>query len=138
MLDLIQTICTQHSMSVLLASHILVDVERTCENILIMHKGRLLKEGKVGDLRGRYSGTYSVRVEGDRNSFERVLKKRGCVLQPDGEHLLDVTLPRGKRTQVILEAARETRISLRRLVPGIQDLEDVFVKLIGEKSDAHL
>jgi ABC-2 type transport system ATP-binding protein len=138
MLDLIQTISMQGRISIMLASHILVDVERTCEHILIMHKGRLVKQAQVADLRGTYSGAYSVRVEGDRAAFERVLKKGRCALKQDGEHLLDVTLPENKGSELILKAAQESNVSLRRLVPSIQNLEDVFVKLIGEKSNADL
>jgi len=138
MLDLIQTISMQGRISIMLASHILVDVERTCEHLLIMHKGRLVKQAPVADLRGTYSGAYSVRVEGDREAFENSLKKSRCVIKSDGEHLLDITLPQGKRSDLILKAVQDNNVALRRLVPSIQNLEDVFVKLIGENKNADL
>ncbi len=138
MLELIQQIGVKKTMSIILATHILADVERTCGRVLIMHKGKRLEEGSVKDLKSTYAGTYSVRVEGDRAAFEKRLEKAGCRIQPDGEHLMDVTLPPGRDADLVLEAARDANAPLRRLVPSVQDLEDVFVKRIGEEKHADL
>lgn len=138
MLDLIQNISGQGQMSIILATHILVDVERTCERVVIMHRGKVLEEGSVEDLRGSYSGAYTVRVEGDRDKFEAALKKRKCEVQPGERQHIEVTLPRGKETELILEAAKESKVQLRKLVTSVQTLEDVFIKLIGGDEDADL
>ena len=135
MLDLIEDISVKGTMSIILASHILVDVERTCERVVIMHRGEVIEQGSVDDLRGSYSGVYTVRVEGDQDKFVKVLEKKGCTVAPNGKHQWDVTLPRGKETGVILKAADESGVQLRKVVTSIQTLEDVFVKLIG--GDAH-
>ncbi len=138
MLDLIQNISSRGKMSIILASHILVDVERTCERVVVMHQGRALEEGSVQELRGSYSEAYTVRIEGDRERFTAALEGKGCTVQPNGKHLLDVTLPEGGETNLILEAARESEVQLRKLVTSIQTLEDVFVKLIGDEDRADL
>jgi len=131
MLDLIQNIATRGKMSIVLASHILVDVDRTCSRIVIMDKGRIVEQGDIENLRGRFSGTYSIRVEGDKEKFIESLKKSGCSVKPDGKHLLDVTLPKGMDTDLVLEIAHKSSVQLRRLMPGVQTLEDVFIKKIG-------
>lgn len=131
MLDLIRTISSRGSMSIVLATHILVDVERTCDHVVIMNKGRLLKEGSVSSIKGRYAGTYSVRVEGQRERFEEALESRRCTITPDGMHRMDVTLPEGLGTELFFEAARDAGVLIRRILPSVQSLEDAFVKLIG-------
>jgi ABC-2 type transport system ATP-binding protein len=138
MLELIQRISGSGKMSIVLASHILVDVERTCRRVVIMQKGRVREEGDIETLRGAYMGTYSVRIEGDRDAFIGKLEKKGCRVVPDGKHLLEVTLPKGKGTEIILKTAQECGVQLRKMVASIQTLEDVFVKRLGEQSDAHL
>ena len=137
-LELVQQIARQGKMSIVLASHILMDVERTCERVVVIHRGRVLEQGSVDDLRGSYSGAYSVRVEGDKERFKKALEKARCAVQPDGVHFLDVTLPKGRGTDVILRAADASGVQLRRLMASIQTLEDVFVKLIGEEHRADL
>lgn len=138
MLDLIENITRPGKMSIVLASHILVDVERTCDRVVIMQRGKVLEEGDVEDLRSSYSGVYTVRVEGDRDRFIKSLEKRGCSVSTDEKNFLDVTLPKGKETEIILKAADESGVQLRKLVTSVQTLEDVFVKLIKEDQRADL
>ncbi len=138
MLDLIEDISHRGKMSIVLASHILVDVERTCQRVVIMNRGKVIEQGSVEDLRKSYAGTYTIRIEGDQEKFVNALKKVKCTVQPNGNYLWDVTLPKGKRTDLILRAAKETRVQIRRLVTSVQTLEDVFVKLIGEEQHADL
>jgi ABC-2 type transport system ATP-binding protein len=138
MLDLVEHISKMGSMSIVLASHILVDVERTCDRVVIIHRGKMLEEGSVEDLRKSYSGVYTVRVEGEQDAFIRQLEKAGSTVNPGDKQLLDVTLPKGKETEVILRAADKSGVQLRKLVTSVQTLEDVFVKLIGEDQRADL
>ena len=136
MLELIRMIAGRNRMSIILATHILIDVERTCDQVVIINKGRLIKEGTVDGVKGKYAGTFSVRVEGPRAEFEEVLRRRGCEISPDGAHRMDVTLPDGARPELFFEAARDTGAQLRRLLPSVQSLEDAFVKLVGTEARA--
>lgn len=138
MLDLIENISKMGKMSIVLASHILVDVERTCDRVVIIHRGKMLEEGSVEDLRKSYSGVYTVRVEGDEAGFVKILEKKGCSVSHSEKKLLDITLPKGKETEVVLQAADKAGVQLRKLVTSVQTLEDVFVKLIGEDPRADL
>ncbi len=138
MLDLIQNISSREVMSIVLATHIMVDVERTCDRVVIMNKGRVLKKDSMQDLRGTYSDVYTVRVKGEHELFRAALEREGCAVQPGGKYFLDVTVPEGRDTDVILEAARVSETQLRKLVTSIQTLEDVFLKVIGEDDRADL
>ncbi|UCF06148.1 MAG: ABC transporter ATP-binding protein [bacterium] len=135
MLELIRMIAGRNRISIVLATHILVDVERTCDHVVIINRGKLLKQDSVGEIRRQYAGTFSVRVEGPKERFEEVLRSRGCGITPDGAHRFDVRLPDGGRTELFFEAARDSGVQLRRLLPSVQTLEDAFVKLVG--SDRH-
>src|SRR6266481_3979626 len=51
MLDLLLTLGREHGKSVLLSTHLLGDVERVCETVVILHLGRIVKQGSVAELR---------------------------------------------------------------------------------------
>jgi len=135
MLELIQMIADHGRMSIVLATHILIDVERTCDHVVIMNRGRILREESMDRIKGTYAGTYSVRVEGPRERFEEELRSKGCGIVPDGAHRFDVTLPDGAGTELFFQTAHGTGVQLRRLLPSVQSLEDAFVKIIG--TDGH-
>ena len=138
MLDLIHHIAEQKEMSIVLATHILVDVERICGNVVIIDRGRLAIHGEMDSLKGSYSDAFTVRVDGDRDGFIDFLKERGCSVEEGGRQHLDVTLPGGATSELILIAAHSTGVQLRKMVSSIQTLEDVFIKTIGENENAGL
>jgi ABC-2 type transport system ATP-binding protein len=133
MLELIHDISTNKNISTVLSSHILLDVERTCEHVVIIHQGRVVKHGSIAELKGSHSESYTIRVEGDRPAFESELSARGCSIQGVGKHHMDVKLPEGAGTELILGTADKTRVQLRQLTASIRSLEDVFVKVVGEE-----
>jgi len=138
MLDLIKTITNSVNISIVLASHILSDVERTCDRIVIIHRGALAREGDMQGIKGKYSGSFTVRIDGDKEEFIKILEEKKCEISSSGKNLLDVTLPDREDTDLILRAAHQSEVKLRKMVPSIQSLEDVFVKLIKEDDYAHL
>jgi len=138
MLDLIKTITSSVDISIILASHILSDVERTCDRIVIIHRGALARQGDIHGIKGKYSGSFTVRIDGDKEKFRKILEEEKCEITPSGKNLLDITLPEKQDTDLILKAAHQSDVKLRKMVPSIQSLEDVFVKLIKEDDDAHL
>ena len=138
MLDLIQAVAQSGKMSIVLASHILTDVERICDRVVMLHEGRVLEQGSMDDFRGQYARVYSIRVDGERQPFVEKLKKAGCEVNEDGSHLMDITLPAGKDTTLFLKTADAADVQLRRMIPSVQTLEDIFVKRIGEASSADL
>ncbi len=138
MLDLIQGIAVRGTMSIILATHILVDVERTCERVVIMNRGRVLREDGIENLQDTYGGAWLVRVEGDRERFRSELVASECTVEQGARQFIEVTLPVGGDTDLILQASRTSGVQLRKLVNSVQSLEDVFMKLIVEDDDADL
>ena len=52
--------------TVIVSSHLLSEVERTCHRLGIMQAGRLIAEGTLGQLRAQLAGSVRLRVEVDR------------------------------------------------------------------------
>lgn len=120
--------------TVLMASHVLSEVELVADRAVVMANGRVVDEGSVSGLLGRDDTERSV-VECDRaNELADVLRVRGATAtvtssgDGDGDLILEVEgLPR----RGIAEAAREHGILIWGLRPHRRSLEDVFVHTVG-------
>lgn len=63
--------------TVILSSHILAEVEATCDRILIINKGKIVADGTANDLKKHAQGKEIVRVtieDGDRNDVIKALQ----------------------------------------------------------------
>src|SRR5437773_5280020 len=64
MLRLLLALGRDHGKSVLLSTHLLGDVERVCETVVILHQGRIVKQGSVAELRTIRQDRYCLQIEG--------------------------------------------------------------------------
>lgn len=68
---LLSTLANQHGKSFLLCTHVLGDVERTCETTVILHKGKVLCHDRTEALRRQRDNCYRIKVEGNVEDFHR-------------------------------------------------------------------
>ena len=67
----------------LLSTHLLGDVDRVCESVVILHQGEVLQQGSVASLRTRRQDRYRLQIEGDPDAFLRELALEGVRLLHD-------------------------------------------------------
>lgn len=78
--------------TVILSSHILAEVEATCDRILIINKGKIVADGTSEDLRKRSQGREMLHItveDGDKNEVYEALKAIPFIEMVDileGEH----------------------------------------------------
>jgi len=58
LLELIVRLARKEGVTVLFSTHILNDIERVCERVAILHRGRLIASGDLGDLKDRHGATH--------------------------------------------------------------------------------
>jgi ABC-2 type transport system ATP-binding protein len=111
---------------VVFSSHQLELVERLCEDVAIVNRGRLVASGAVGELRERGRGGLEqvrIRVEGDGDGGW-LAGVPGAELAEAGPRGLLVRLEPGARPDAVLDAARAagtvTHFALER--PSLADL----------------
>ena len=63
MREFIREECVQRGVTFFLSSHLLDDVQRLCDRIGVLHKGRLVAEGKIGDLLSSAITGYRLRCD---------------------------------------------------------------------------
>jgi ABC-2 type transport system ATP-binding protein len=130
MLILIRELAGEHGKNLVLSSHLLRDVEQVCTNVIMLHRGRVVREGPIAEMTSSERGSYEVRVRGEPGPFLACLSKRGADV--DATEGLLVVLPEGADTSLIFAAARETGVTVRGLQPTRRSLEDVFLDEVGE------
>src|SRR5438034_9399257 len=65
MLRLLLDLGKDHGKSLLLSTHLLGDVERVCEMVVILHQGQILRQGQVAELRTRRQDRYRLQMRGN-------------------------------------------------------------------------
>ena len=135
MLALIADVATRRQMSLILCSHLLRDVERVCETVIVMNQGRVAASGKIAELTGPKRAVFDLRVKGDPAAFLTDLKDHGCEWR-EGEDGYRIFLADGHGTELIFATARESGVQVRYLRPGAESLEDVFLRALGHEVQA--
>src|SRR5262249_59444119 len=100
MLRLLLALGRDHGKSLLLCTHLLGDVERVCEDVLILHRGRLLRQGSVAGLCATRQDRYRLQVQGESKGFRDELVLEGVrVLEDNGRGKMRVEVPSGWATR---------------------------------------
>ena len=133
MLQLLLTLGKEHGKSYILSTHLLGDVERVCETVVILDGGRVLRHGDVSELRARRQDRYRLRIQGNPQAFLEELRLEGVsVLQDNGRGELRVAVPSGWVTRAFFALADNHEVLLRGLERDDEDLEELFHRVIGE------
>ena len=127
MLHLIGDIVSLRGLSVVLCSHLLRDVEKVCESILVISGGAIRTQGRVEDLKKLDRDWYVVRVKGETDNFVAEVRKRGGEAQP-GLDAWRVALPEGATVAWIFETATASSTQIRHLRKAEDTLEDIFLR----------
>lgn len=141
--DLIRSLAGEHT--IILSTHILPEVEQTCDNVVIISKGKLVAKDTVQNLTSRLKGqeAISVEVQGraellDPVTVQQALEKIAGVSRVvkrdtrDGAHIFDVeSLPSQNVRPELARAIVESGWNLNELKSASVSLEDVFLDLTG-------
>ena len=129
MLALVRKTHREFGISVLLSSHLMADVERTCDRIVVMQGGRLVRAGEVGDFT-RETETVFLEVDANRARLVGALERRGVAVAVDGGGL---TIEGADATVYdhVRDALVEAEAPLRRMGPRRRALAELFEREEG-------
>jgi len=133
MLELIRDIAHEKKISLILSSHLLPDVEYTCDRVVVLDKARVAAEGPIDELKGPAGRVYELRVKADTEALVELLRGAGFECHATDEDVMRVFVPvtTGPRELFAIAAARGLQV--RHLRPSVPTLEDVFAKAVGEE-----
>ncbi len=124
MLALIRRTHREFGISLVMSSHLMGDVERTCERILVLENGRVVEEGETSTFT-EASETLYIEVTAHRPELIAALAERDVTATEDGGSLVvdDVS---GEDYDRIRDALVAAGAPLRRLAPRRRTLSELF------------
>jgi ABC-2 type transport system ATP-binding protein len=116
--------------TVFFSSHILPDVERTCDRIAVMMEGKVVDVGPLGTLLNPRRLLTEVVIEGALPpQVEEAVKAAAAGVKVEGRGgVVTLLIPGGVDAQGALRALVEGGVGIERVVPRHESLEDVFVR----------
>jgi ABC-2 type transport system ATP-binding protein len=124
MLTLIRKTHRDFGISVLFSSHLMSDVERTCDRIIVLQGGRLVRSGDVAQFTEE-TETVFLEVDTHREELVAALERRGVAVTPDGSGFT-IQGPDHSVYDQVRDALVEAGAPLRRLAPRRRELTELF------------
>jgi ABC-2 type transport system ATP-binding protein len=142
--DLIKSLAGDHT--IILSTHILPEVEQTCQSVLIINKGRLVAKDSVNNLQNRARGAEQLLIEvaGRNTDVDSAAVQQRLELIPGITHIIfkdkqqnrctfeieshKDSFVRGDLARAVVEAGWD----LNELRPTAVSLEEIFLQLTGE------
>jgi ABC-2 type transport system ATP-binding protein len=124
MLTLIRRIGAEFGISVLVTSHLLGELERICDHVIVIDAGRLLRSSAIGEFT-QVTQTVEVEVDEGLDDLAAHLVAGGQAVSRQGR-LLVVKVTGPESYDAIRDATAELGLCLIRLEQGRHRIEDVF------------
>ena len=128
MISTLQNMVHNGNRSVMMASHLMDDVERVCDSMVLLHKGKLAAQGKIEDLKD-IDREIEIHVWGNASKLEEKMVSIGLDVRREGR-IMRVLHEDEDTTTKILSCAAEVGSQIRRMHEYEASLEDLFIVIM--------
>jgi len=136
MLELIRDLAHNKGVNLILCSHLLPDVEYTCDYVVVMDKGTVATASPIQALKQPRGRVYELRVKTTADvgleAFLARLTAAGLECHATDEDVMRVFVPGEGGAHELFALAAAARVQVRHLRPSVPTLEDVFAHAVGE------
>ena len=135
MLDLIRDISHGKGVNVIVSSHLMPDIERTCDSVVVMQSGKMVQQGSISELRATNSVQWSVDLREASARFQESMEANGARLMHSiGAHYRFEFAAGGNVDygSLILKTAAASGAQVRGFEPATRTLEDIFLEAINQ------
>jgi ABC-2 type transport system ATP-binding protein len=134
MIQLIKEIRKEGSVQLLISSHLLRDIDETCDEVLILKKGRIAALCNIEEERRSNRSFVELETVGATEQFAASIRGLGCDCAsfPDGR--MKLVVPDAVETRDLYMIAFEQAVQIRRMHQRRDSLEDIFLRAMdGER-----
>lgn len=124
---LLRTLAAEEGLAVFVSSHLLAEVEVTCDRVAIIHKGRILREGTVSELISSQR-MMEFRV-GNVEKATALFRERGFEVVATDDRILAPMDP--DDAPPFIAALAQNGIDVFHAAPRVQTLEEMFIEATG-------
>lgn len=130
MLELVQRIYRTLGIAVVFSSHILEDIERVCDYVVILDAGKLVTARPLGEME-TIGGEVVIRIDGDTAAFADSLRQQGVVVRTGDVNLgrdeMVVDVHDERVYDQLRDLAVDSGATLRSLRSRSRTLEDIYL-----------
>jgi len=127
MIRMIREIRDGQEMRIVLCSHLLRDVEDTCDEVLILKQGQIAHYSDLDEERRSNKRFLELETYGANGDFSAAIEKLGCECAVSANRM-KMVLAEGVETRDIFRIAAEQQVRIRRMNFRRDTLEDIFLK----------
>jgi len=132
MLRLLESLASRPGKSLILATHLLGDIERVCRSAIILKQGQVVSVGLIDQLRLPQPRSYRLQWEGEAAGFVSGLKTHGVLVKAGGQaNRAHVVVPENWTTRNLFAEAQRQRVQITGLEPDEEDLQAVYQRMVG-------
>lgn len=134
MLSLIEDVKAR-GISIVLSTHLLPDVERICQSVIMLNQGKLVHSGPLDALQQGEEELLEIQTHLEDRKFQGLLEEAGFDVLP-GDDRLKIRIPQGRSLDEILALALKEEIQIRHFMPERLTLETAFLRLLDESNSS--
>ncbi|MEQ1870387.1 MAG: ABC transporter ATP-binding protein [Vicinamibacterales bacterium] len=133
MLALIRDLAVNKGVSVLVSSHLLPDIEFTCNRVIVMDRGRVVADSLINSLKESPGQLFELRIKAPagRDAFVATLNAAGFECHSTDDDVMRVFVPGSSGPRELFALAAAHQIQVRHLRPSVSTLEDAFARAVG-------
>jgi len=128
MIRLIREMRESGEMHLILCSHLLRDVEETCEEVMILKQGRVVHYANLEEERRANRKFIEMETVGANGTFAIDIEKLGCACAIATGNRFKLILSEGVAIRDLYRVAADRNVQIRRLNYRRDSLEDIFLK----------
>ena len=129
-LKLVGSLWRDLGISVIMCSHLLRDIERVCDRVMIIGHGRLLEHDSIAGLKARHNRIVEIAPASETERFQAVLTQAGVKVTKLSNGKLRVE-SQSDSIEWVLELMRTHGLPPAEIVSNPDALHELFIKAIG-------
>jgi ABC-2 type transport system ATP-binding protein len=135
MLKMVREVANEKGISVLVCSHLLRDIERTCDYVVVLTNGQLRAEGTIRDLKSIEGQPMDIELREATPGFAELISESGLQIERHSGAKMRV---RGSGTldetaRAVFESAEKIGAQVRQLGEAERSLEEAFLEAIDNE-----
>ncbi len=137
MLELLEDLIAETGKSVFLCTHLLGDIERLCQQIVVLDRGTVVRSGTMDEMRSQIRNRFLISWSGPKTEYRAALAGARVTFadaDDDGQSKTMIVVPSDFTTTTLFELARGCGAVLTELKADEENLERLFFRVTEHSS----
>lgn len=132
MLNLIREIRDSGETRIMIASHLLRDVEECCDEVLVLKDGQIATYCNLEEQRRSNKKFLILQIRNNEEAFMSGLRRLGCEVASPNRRRIKTVLPESVEIKDLYQLANELSVQIRHMNYKRDSLEDIFLRAMEE------